>query len=221
MNDLLEIANTMAANGRRAKDLSAEVPHCGCGHGDWLNSTFFVYRGGQLEVAICFDMETALRLAFKVAAEMFDADQIGLIMDGASIKHGDTRIIGMAIDRNGEMLWKVEPYMMSGRNPMWLGAEVPDEFPLSDPWVAVKMHEIMKRRIRIPDDIVRSIMSTHPELPITPEHVRAILDCGAGKAMEDGNAGSDGIEKIQFYAKEGTARADVLLLSGIEAEMLL
>lgn len=219
--DLLEIVNDLSRAAHFAKEAAAELPPCECDH-QWLNPTFFVYRNGHREVGINFIAETSLKLAFKVAAEMFEAEEIGLIMDGTdALTHNKLgrHTMALGINRHGEMLWKVEPYLLTegNRQPMWMGTEVPDKFPLADPWVAVEMHDIMKRNHKVVPPIMRdAFLSPH----YGQEEIRAALDCAAGRAMEIGRARTDGIQKVSFFAVEGTPRAQVLVSSGIQHEVL-
>lgn len=223
--NLLEVVAEMSSRAHEAKEqvTATEPSHdgCTCDRGDYcraeLPAAVVAYRGGQQVVSMTL-RDHQLRYPVDIAARLYHADTVAVVMDGRSKETEKCMVIVTAVNRAGDELWRVEPYSIApdGRSVIWWPAEVPDEHPILESWCADQLVKTMNKRIIGPPSGFDQITPG-----LTFEQRRTVMDIGVTRQIvKHADAPWHNIFAISLAAKPGTARSRLLAEAG-DPEMWL
>lgn len=209
--DLLEITNRVADSMRRIKENN--VRDNGCTYE--LDTMVHVFRDGLPHVGLrVHDNEIAF--AFRLARKIFFADAISIGVDGTSSVRHREELMTVTASKDGEIMWKVQPYATVGRMLICPGAEVTDKLPLAEP---DRVEEEMRAILAEPDNEVPWELSKFPDL----ERAQAELDAATAVRIRTMQADGElpgAVKGIVLYAPAPSPRLDILTAAGFPVMFL-
>lgn len=223
--NLLEIVADVSSRAHDMKEaMTANAkPHVGCTCcSDYCRAEVptgvLAFRGGTEVVAMTLN-DHQFKYPVDIAARLYCADTVGLIIDGRDRNTDKSVVIATAVNRAGDEMWRVEPYSIApdGRSVIWWPAEVPDEHPLLEPEAADMLVKIMNK----------AVLGQPPYLDqLTPgmtfEQRRTVMDIGITQQIVK-NADKDwhNIGAVTLGATPGSERHRMLEQAGNDLRLWL
>lgn len=218
--DLLEQINMVMFTTCRVKEAHQHISHgsgCECGHEEYLNKAVMVFRreSEQPEATVLVETD-GMRAGCILALDLLAADLMTLTFDGKNKVTGRKELVVVAGDRNGELLWKVQPYDTAGAMICWGEPEVPSELPIFSDRAhhQATVEADLRRMLKEKPSTVPFLDAMPPEIAQRgPEAVRAMLDLMVAGAVPFTAAGHL-IDQTQLFAEATSVRAQILIEYG-------